>query len=118
MIDKLLDVLRNVQVGNIDYDFIGICFNGVDCIYFVLENGKFYIDFEVMGKEQFFYIDILKQFVKEYNYFIVEIIYNNILVDYEYLKYVFVFSLKVNVDIDSIVKVGKQIEQIIFRNNE
>ena len=34
-IDKLPDVLRNVQAGNTDYDFIGICSNGVDCIYFV-----------------------------------------------------------------------------------
>ena len=41
-IDKLPDVLRNVQAGKTDYDFIGICSNGVDCIYFVLENGKFY----------------------------------------------------------------------------
>lgn len=66
-IDKLPDVLRNVQAGNTDYDFIGICSNGVDCIYFVLENGKFYIDFEAMGKEQLPYIDTLKQFAKEHN---------------------------------------------------
>ena len=67
-IDKLPDVLRNVQAGNTDYDFIGICSNGVDCIYFVLDAP--------------------------------------------------VLSLKVNADIDSIVKVGSQIEHTIFRNNE
>lgn len=117
-IDKLPDVLRNVQAGNTDYDFIGICSNGVDCIYFVLENGKFYIDFEAMGKEQLPYIDTLKQFAKEHNYPIVETTYNNTPVDYEHLKYAPVLSLKVNADIDSIVKVGSQIEQTIFRNNE
>ena len=44
--------------------------------------------------------------------------YNNTPVDYRHLKYAPVLSLKVNADIDSIVKVGKQIEQTIFRNNE
>jgi hypothetical protein len=90
----------------------------VDCIYFVLENGKFYIDFEAMGKEQLPYIDTLKQFAKEHNYPIVETTYNNTPVDYEHLKYAPVLSLKVNADIDSIVKVGSQIEHTIFRNNE
>ena len=50
-VDKLPDVLRKVQAGNSDYDFIGICSNGVDCIYFVLEDGKFHIDFEAKSKE-------------------------------------------------------------------
>lgn len=90
----------------------------MDCIYFVLENGKFYIDFEAMDKEQLPYIDTLKQFAKEHNYPIVETTYNNTPVDYEHLKYAPVLSLKVNADIDSIVKVGSQIEQTIFRNNE
>lgn len=117
-IDKLPDVLRNVQAGKTDYDFIGICSNGVDCIYFVQENGKFYIDFEAMGKEQLPYIDTLKQFAKEHNYPIVETTYNNTPVDYEHLKYAPVISLKVHADIDSIVKVGSQIEQTIFKNSD
>ena len=82
------------------------------------ENGKFYIDFEAMSKEQLTYLDSLKQFAKEHNYPIVETTYNNTPVDYRHLKYAPVLSLKVNADIDSIVKVGKQIEQTIFRNNE
>ena len=111
-------VAKRTKAGNTDYDFIGICSNGVDCIYFVLENGKFYIDFEAMGKEQLPYIDTLKQFAKEHNYPIVETTYNNTPVDYEHLKYAPVLSLKVHADIDSIVKVGSQIEHTIFRNNE
>ena len=115
-IDKLPDVLRNVQAGNTDYDFIGICSNGVDCIYFVPENGKFHIDFEAISKEQLPYLDSLKLFAKEHGYPTVETTYNNSPVDYGHLKYAPVLSLKVNADIDSIVKVGKQIEQTIFRN--
>lgn len=117
-IDKLPEILRNVQAGRTQFDFTGICGNGTDCIYFVLENGKFYIDFEAMGKDQLPYIDTLKQFAKEHNYPVVETTYNNIPVDYEHLKYAPVISLKVHADIDSIVKVGSQIEQTIFRNNE
>lgn len=118
MIDKLPEILRNVQAGRTQFDFTGICGNGTDCIYFVLENGKFYIDFEAMGKDQLPYIDTLKQFAKEHNYPVVETTYNNTPVDYEHLKYAPVISLKVHADIDSIVKVGSQIEQTIFRNNE
>ena len=117
-IDKLPEILRNVQAGRTQFDFTGICGNGTDCIYFVLENGKFYIDFEAMGKDQLPYIDTLKQFAKEHNYPVVETTYNNTPVDYEHLKYAPVISLKVHADIDSIVKIGSQIEQTIFRNNE
>ena len=117
-IDKLPEILRNVQAGRTQFDFTGICGNGTDCIYFVLENGKFYIDFEAMGKDQLPYIDTLKQFAKEHNYPVVETTYNNTPIDYEHLKYAPVISLKVHADIDSIVKVGSQIEQTIFRNNE
>ena len=117
-IDKLPEILRNVQAGRTQFDFTGICGNGTDCIYFVLENGKFYIDFEAMGKDQLPYIDTLKQFAKEHNYPVVETTYNNTPVDYEHLKYAPVISLKVNADIDSIVKVGSQIEQTIFKNSD
>ena len=117
-IDKLPEILRNVQAGRTQFDFTGICGNGTDCIYFVLENGKFYIDFEAMGKDQLPYIDTLKQFAKEHNYPVVETTYNNTPVDYEHLKYAPVISLKVHADIDSIVKVGSQIEQTIFKNSD
>lgn len=117
-IDKLPDVLRNVQAGRTEFDFTGICGNGTDCIYFMQENGKFYIDFEAMSKEQLPYLDSLKLFAKEHGYPIVETTYNNTPVDYDHLQYAPVLSLKVNADIDSIVKVGKQIEKDIFRNND
>lgn len=57
--DKLTEVLRNVQAGRTEFDFTGICSNGTDCIYFMQENGKFYIDFEAMSKEQLLYLDSL-----------------------------------------------------------
>lgn len=66
-IDKLPEILRNVQAGRTQFDFTGICGNGTDCIYFMQENGKFYIDFEAMSKEQLPYLDSLKQFAKEHN---------------------------------------------------
>ncbi len=117
-IDKLPEILKNVQAGRTEFDFTGICGNGTDCIYFMQENGKFYIDFEAMSKEQLPYLDSLKLFAKEHGYPTVETTYNNTPVDYDHLQYTPVLSLKVNADIDSIVKVGKQIEQTIFRNND
>ncbi|MFR1953795.1 hypothetical protein [Phocaeicola coprophilus] len=117
-IDKLPVILKNVQAGLTQFDFTGICGNGTDCIYFMQENGKFYIDFEAISKEQLPYLDSLKLFAKEHGYPTVETTYNNTPVDYDHLQYAPVLSLKVNADIDSIVKVGKQIEHTIFRNND
>lgn len=115
--DKLPEVLKNVQAGRTEYDFTGICAHGVDCIYFMQDNGKFYIDFEAMSKDQLPYLDKLKQFAKEHNYPVIETTYNNTPIDYNHVKYAPVLSLKVNADIDSIVAVGKLIEQTIFQNN-
>ena len=70
--DKLPGVLKNVKAGRTEYDFTGICANGVDCIYFMQDNGKFYIDFEAMSKDQLPYLNTLKQFAKEHNYPIIE----------------------------------------------
>ena len=99
--DKLPGVLKNVQAGRTEYD-----------------NGKFYIDFEAMSKDQLPYLDTLKQFAKEHNYPIIETTYNNTPIDYDHVKFAPVLSLKVNADIDSIVHVGKLIEQTIFKNND
>lgn len=38
--DKLPEVLRNVQAGRTEFDFTGICSNGTDCIYFMQETGS------------------------------------------------------------------------------
>ena len=71
-----------------------------------------------MSKDQLPYLDTLKQFAKEHNYSIIETTYNNTPIDYDHVKYAPVLSLKVNTDIDSIVHVGKLIEQTIFKNND
>ena len=116
--DKLPEVLKNVQAGQTEYDFTGICAHGVDCIYFMQDNGKFYIDFEAMSKDQLPYLDTLKLFAKENNYPIIETTYQNKPIDFNHVKYAPVLSLKVNADIDSIVKIGKLIEENIFKNND
>lgn len=116
--NKLPEILKNVQTGLTQFDFTGICSNGTDCIYFMQENGKFYIDFEAISKKQLPYLDSLKLFAQKHNYPIVETTYNNTPFDYDHLEYAPVLSLKVNAEIDSIVKVGKLIEQTIFHNND
>lgn len=116
--DKLPDILRNVQAGRTEYDFTGISSRGVDCIYFMQDCGKFYIDFEAISQEQLPYLDKLKQLAREHNYPIVETTYNNTPNDYDQMKYAPVLSLKVNADADSIVQVGRLIEQYVFQNND
>lgn len=117
-IDRLPDVLKSVQTGLSEYDFAGICSNGVDCIYFVLENGKFVIEYEAMSKDQLPYMERLMLFAAERGYHAVETTYNNTPADYDNLKYAPVLSIKVNADLDSIAKIGKEIEQTIFSNDD
>lgn len=117
-IDRLPIVLKSVQAGQSEYDFAGICSNGVDCIYFVQENGKFVIEYEAMSKDQLPYMERLSQFATERGYHVVETTYNNTPTDYDSLKYAPVLNIKVNASIDSIAKIGKEIEQTIFSNND
>ena len=118
--DKLPGVLKNVKAGRTEYDSksrlermghlkrhsVEVCFRRQD------------IDFEAMSKDQLPYLNTLKQFAKEHNYPIIETTYNNTPIDYDHVKFAPVLSLKVNADIDSIVHVGKLIEQTIFKNND
>lgn len=117
-LDKLPDVLRNVQAGRTQFDFTGICSDSVKCIYFMQDNGKFYIDFEAIIEAQLPYLDTLKQFARKHGYPVVETTYHNTPVDYDRLKYAPVLSIRVDADADSIVRVGRLIEQTVFSNND
>lgn len=117
-LDTLPDILREVQAGRTEFDFVGIHSKGVDCIYFMQDKGKFYIDFEAISNNQLPYLEKLKQFAKEHNYPIVETTYNNPPNDYNHLKYAPVLSLKINADADSVTLIGKMIEQTIFQNDD
>ena len=59
---QLDEELKLLEQNKTEFDFIGITSNGIDCIYFVKDNGKFQIEFEAMTENQIPYIDKLKSF--------------------------------------------------------
>lgn len=67
-IDGLKGALTKLQNGKTENQFIGITSNGVDCIFFVYENGKFNLEFKAMGEDQLPFIDKLKEFANSSNF--------------------------------------------------
>ena len=57
-IDELPDALRRLKEGQMEFGFFGICSSPVACIYFMQEDGRFYIDYEAIGSDQLLYIGI------------------------------------------------------------
>ncbi|MBD5199730.1 MAG: hypothetical protein HDS83_05000 [Bacteroidales bacterium] len=117
-IDKLPSVLQRLKDGQMEFDFFGICSHPVACIYFMQENGKFYIDYEAIGANQLPYLDKISQYAKEQGYRIVDTTYGNTPIDFSQPSQAPVLSLRIDTDIDSIAKVGAQLMQTIFNNND
>lgn len=117
-IDKLPVVLERLKNGQTEFDFLGICSSPVACIYFMQENGKFYIDYEAIGGDQRPYLEKIRQYASEHGYKVVETTYGNTPIDYDDMKQAPVVSLRIDTDIDSIAKAGRQLMQTIFHDND
>ena len=117
-IDKLPTVLQRLKDGQMEYDFFGICSSPVACIYFMQENGKFYIDYEAIGADQLPYLDKIRQYAKEQGYRVADTTYGNTPIDFSEPAQAPVLSLRIDTDIDRIAKVGARLMQTIFNNND
>lgn len=76
-INELPDELNKLKNGQTEFNFIGITSNGIDCIYFVHENGKFDIEFEAMDGAQIPFIKKIEAFANANNLKTSIITYNN-----------------------------------------
>lgn len=117
-IDKLPDVLQRLKEGKMEYGFFGICSSPVACIYFMQEDGKLYIDYEAIGSDQLPYIDKIRQYATEQGYRVVDTTYGNTPIDFDNPAQAPVLSLRIDTDIDSIAKVGRQLMQTVFHNTD
>ena len=115
-INELRNSLLKLQNGKTEFNFIGITSNGIDCIYFMPEKGKFNIDFEVMVEEQKPYLEKLKQFANSNNYKFILTTYNN---KPKYLSSgpATVIKIIVDANLDEINRIGIKIENEVFNNN-
>ena len=115
-IDGLKGALTKLQSGKTEYQFIGITSNGVDCIYFVYENGKFNLEFEAMGEDQLPFIDKLKEFASKNNFKSSMTTYNN-QPNFKSDKPAPVLRIETNATIDEITNLGTKIQSEVFHNN-
>ncbi len=101
-----------------EYDFFGICSSPVACIYFMQDDGKFYIDYEAIGADQLPYLDKIRQYAVEQGFRVVDTTYGNTPLDFDTPAQAPVLSLRVDTDIDSIAKVGARLMQKVFHNTD
>ena len=115
-IDGLENALITLKNGKTEYNFIGITSNGIDCIYFVYENGKFNIEFEAMTDTQIPFLDKLKDFANSNNFKNLMTTYNN-QPKYKSDKPAPVIRIETNVSVEKMTKLGERIQREIFKNN-
>lgn len=116
-IDGLKNALIKLKNGQTEYEFIGITSNGIDCIYFIYENGKFNLEFEAMTETQIPYIDKLKDFADSNNFKNILTTYNN-KPQYKSENPAPVIRIETNVNIDEMTDLGIKIQREIFKNNK
>ena len=113
-IQQELNRLRNHQT---EYDFIGITSNAVDCIYFVLDGGKFDLEFEAMLSEQVPYIEKLRKWAETNHLESTMTTYDN-KPNYPSDRPAPVVHIETDASIETAAKLGSQIEKEIFGNSD
>lgn len=116
-IEGLKGALTKLQNGQTEYNFIGITSNGVDCIYFVFENGQYNLEFEAMGKDQLPFIDKLTEFAKANNFKNLMMTYDN-QPNYQSDKPAPVLRIEINSTLDEAAKLGAKIQSEVFNNDD
>jgi len=116
-LEQLESVLEQLKNKKLEYDFFGITSNGIDCIYFVNNNGQINIEFEVMTNEQKPFVDKLRKFASDNRYQISETTYGN-KPKYNDLKNAPVYKLLINADIKTAGEIGIKIMTTIFSCNK
>lgn len=113
-IAQLNEELKLLEQNKTEFDFIGITSNGVDCIYFVRENGKFQIEFEAMANDQIPYIDKLKTFADLNGFEIQMTTYGN-KPQYD-AKKAPVLKIITNSNLEKTTEIAQKIQKEIFNN--
>jgi len=116
-IDGLRNALTKLKNGQTEYKLIGITSNGIDCIYFIYENGIFNIEFEAMAENQLPYIEKLKDFANSNKFENLMKTYNN-KPKYNSDKHAPVLRIETNSSLDNTAELGEKIECEIFGNNK
>src|SRR5690606_7220509 len=111
---QLDEELKLLEQNKTEFDFIGITSNGIDCIYFVKDNGKFQIEFEAITENQIPYIDKLKSFATLNGFETQMTTYEN-KPQYD-TKEAPVLKIITNSNLEKTNEIGQKIQKEIFNN--
>ena len=114
-INELPDELNKLKNGQTEFNFIGITSNGIDCIYFVYENGKFDIEFEAMDEQQIPFIKKIEVFADANDLKTTIITYNN-KPHFKSENPAPVIKIKANFSLQEIANLGTKIQSELFNN--
>jgi hypothetical protein len=116
-LNELESTLQQLLDKKLEYDFFGITSNGIDCIYFVIDEGKINIDFEIMIDEQKPFVDKIRKFALDNGFRIVETTYGN-KPQYKNVKTAPVYKIEINADKNIALEIGEKIMTSVFNCNE
>jgi hypothetical protein len=106
--------LKLLEQNKTEFEFIGITSNGIDCIYFVKDSGKFQIEFEAMLAQQIPYIEKLKIFAAQNEFEIQITTYGN-KPQYD-AKEASVLRIITNTNLEKTAEIGQKIQKEVFSN--
>lgn len=115
--EQLESVMTQLLEGKLEYNFFGITSDGIDCIYFVENNKKINIEFEVMTDEQKPYIEKLTEFAKIKGFHVSKTTYGN-QPQYTELREAPVYKIELNCKKEEAVKIGIEIMKTVFNKND
>ena len=101
----------------LEYDFFGITSNGIDCIYFVRNDSKINIEFEVMNENQKNFVEKYKEFAKKNDFEIECLTYGN-KPNFANTEEAPVYRMLINADKNKAEAIGVEIQKHVFNNNE
>ncbi len=116
-INEMVDVLKQLKEGRLEFDFFGITSTGVDCVYFVQDGEKFDLEFEAIGEEQMPSIEKLKRFAQSQGYEIVMTTYGNKPRSGN-LSEAPVIRIETNSDLTTTARIAADIQTSVFGNSD
>jgi len=114
--DGLGKVIEQLLSNELDYDFFGITSNGVDCIYFVLDDSLLNIDYEIMLESQKQFVEKYKYFAKTNGFEIKTLSYGN-KPKYSSVSEAPVYKMIIEGDRSYVERIGIEIQEYVFKNN-
>lgn len=116
-LDELESHIEKLINGKLEFDFFGITSSGVDCIFFVNNEGKINIEYEVMSNEQKPYVEKLTHFASKNGYSTSTTTYGN-QPHYSGTKEAPVYVIELLATKEKATAVGTSIMKTIFNSDE